>query len=68
VIGRTEKTLRSVLKETIWVAIGWYSIIGPYFFEDKHGHPVTANQENYGAMIIYRFLTFIILNLPPHVS
>jgi len=48
---RTEEIPRSTLKVTMWVAIGWYGIIGPYFFEDEHGHTVTVNQENYRAMI-----------------
>ena len=30
----TEMVPRSVLKVTMWVAVGWYGVIGPYFFED----------------------------------
>lgn len=47
----TEQIPRSVLKVTIWVAFGWYGIIGPYFFEDAQGHTCTVNQENYREMI-----------------
>ena len=47
----TEQVPRSVLKVTMWVAIGWYGIIGPYFFEDAQGRTCTVNQENYREMI-----------------
>ena len=47
----TEQVPRSVLKVTMWVAIGWYGIIGPYFFEDAQGCTCTVNQENYREMI-----------------
>ena len=30
----TEKVPRSILKDTTWVAVGWYGMIRPYFFED----------------------------------
>lgn len=46
-----EETTRSALKTTVWVAIGWYGIIGPYFFEDQNGNTVTVNQINYREMI-----------------
>jgi len=39
----TEMVSRSVLKITLWVAVGWYGIIGPYFFEDEQGHTCTVN-------------------------
>lgn len=42
---------RTVLKVTVWVAIGWYGIIGPYFFEDDDGRTTTVNQVNYRQMI-----------------
>ena len=35
----------------MWVAIGWYGIIGPYFFEDDNGRTTTVNQVNYRQMI-----------------
>ena len=47
----TEMVPRSVLKVTVWVAVGWYGIIGPYFFEDDQGRTCTVNQENYREMI-----------------
>ena len=47
----TEMVPRSVLKVTVWVAVGWYGIIGPYFFEDDQGRTSTVNQENYREMI-----------------
>ena len=37
---------RSVLKVTMWMAIGWYGMIGPYFFEDDDGRTATVNQVN----------------------
>ena len=46
-----EETPRSVRKVTVWVAIGWYGVIGPYFFENENGETVTVNQENYRDMI-----------------
>uniref|UniRef100_A0A8C4Q1D4 Uncharacterized protein n=1 Tax=Eptatretus burgeri TaxID=7764 RepID=A0A8C4Q1D4_EPTBU len=47
----TELMPRSVLKVTMWVSVGWYGIIGPYFFEDDQGHTCTVNQRNYREMI-----------------
>ena len=47
-----DESPRSVLKVTVWVAISWYGIIGPYFFEnDDDGRTVTVNQDNYRHMI-----------------
>ena len=46
-----DESPRSVLKVTMWVAIGWYGIIGPYFFEDDDGRTATVNQVNYRQMI-----------------
>ena len=33
------------------MAVGWYGIIGPYFFKDDQGRTCTVNQENYREMI-----------------
>ena len=46
-----DESPRSVLKVAVWVAIGWYGIIGPYFFENDDGRTVTVNQYNYRCMI-----------------
>ena len=40
-----------MLKVTVWVVIGWYGIIGPYFFENDDGRTVTVNQDKYRRMI-----------------
>ena len=47
----TDVVPRSVLKVIMWVAVGWYGIIGPYFFEDDQGSTCTINQKNYRQMI-----------------
>ena len=49
-----DESPRSVLKVTMWVAGGWYGIIGPYFFEDDNDRTATVNQVNY-RQIIKRF-------------
>ena len=43
---------------TVWVAIGWYGIIGPYFFENDDGRTVTVTQDNYCRMIQEFYLEF----------
>ena len=35
----------SVEKVTLWCAIGRNGIIGPYWYEDDNGRPVTVNTE-----------------------
>ena len=40
----------SVEKVSVWCAIGRREIIGPYFFEDERGRPVTINTERYVEM------------------
>ena len=40
-----------MLKVTVWVAIGWNGIIGPYFFENDDGRTITVNQDNYYHII-----------------
>ena len=32
-------------KVTVWCAIGKGGIVGPFFFEDNDGNPVTVNSE-----------------------
>ena len=46
-----DESPRSELKVTVWVAVDWYGIIGPYFFENDDGRTVTMNQDNYRHMI-----------------
>ena len=48
----TEMVPKSVeLKAIMWVAFGWYGVIGPYFFENKQGCTYRVNQANYCEMI-----------------
>ena len=42
---------RSVLKVTVWMAIGWDGIIGSYFFKNVHNRRVTVDQINYRRML-----------------
>ena len=45
------KSSRSVLQVTVWVAIGWDGITGLYFFENDDGRTVTVDQINYRQML-----------------
>ena len=51
------------IKCTVWCAMMADKIIGPYFFEDDNGNPVTVTGERYRAMI-RDFLRPQIANMP----
>lgn len=38
-------------KVTVWCGICSFGILGPYFFEDERGNPVTVNSERYVEML-----------------
>ena len=38
---------RTVLRVTVWMAVGWHGIVGPYFFEDDDGRTTALNQVNF---------------------
>jgi hypothetical protein len=42
-------------KVTVWCALSRHGIIGPYFFEDGNGAPVTVDSVRYREMVIDRF-------------
>ena len=46
----------SVEKVTVWCAMGHNGIIGPYWFEDDNGHPVTVNTERCVEMMWRKFI------------
>ena len=46
----------NVEKVTVWCAIGLYGIIGPYWFEDENGCPVTVNTKWYIEMMQRKFI------------
>ena len=47
---------RSTKKLTVWCAVGYAGIVGPYFFEDEHGETVTVNSQRYIAMLEQQFI------------
>lgn len=46
-------------KVTVWCAIGKGGIVGPFFFEDNEGNPVTVNSERYIEMLRRKFIPAI---------
>jgi hypothetical protein len=36
---------------TVWCAVAAFAVIGPYFFEDKHGNACTVTSERYAYML-----------------
>ena len=38
-------------KITVWAAMGYQGIIGPFFFVDEQQHPVTVNSDRYVAVL-----------------
>lgn len=46
----------SVEKVTVWCALGRNGIIGPYWFEDADGRPVTVNTERYIELMKRKFI------------
>ena len=55
----TEMVPRSVLKVTMWMAVGWYNVIGPYFFEHDQRCTCTVNLVNYREMIQNFYLSVL---------
>ena len=53
----TEMVPRLILKAAVWVAVAWYGVIGPSFFEDNQGCTCTVSQANYREMIQNFYLT-----------
>ncbi|KAK7096852.1 hypothetical protein V1264_003899 [Littorina saxatilis] len=46
-------------KVTVWCAIGKGGVVGPFFFEDNDGNPVTVNSERYIEMLQRKFIPAI---------
>jgi len=46
----------SVEKVTVWCALGCNGIIGPYWFDDVDGRPVTVNTERYSELMRRKFI------------
>ena len=39
-------------KVTVWHALWFEGVMGPYFFNNDDGTTVTANSEHYGVMVV----------------
>ena len=46
-----QKTLHFV-KVIVWCGVVTFGVIGPYFFEDEAGRPVTVNSARYSEMLL----------------
>ena len=46
-------------KATVWCAVGKGGIVGPFFFENNDGNPLTVNSERYIQMLQRRFVSSI---------
>lgn len=50
----SKETLQTSLhpkKVTVWAGLASWGIIGPFFFENKHGESITINQTRYQDML-----------------
>ena len=47
---------RSMKKVTVWCAVGYSGIVGPYLFEDNEGNTVTVNSQRYVSMLHDKFI------------